>query len=107
MFAVNLRVSKSFGFGAHAGSTETITQGMQGGPGAAHGPHHQDSGPSDRKYTLTFSVAARNLFNRANLDTPVGNLSSPVFDHSTSIHGFGHGSASANRTIDLQLRFSF
>jgi hypothetical protein len=108
MFAANLRVSKSFGFGALVGSTETISQGMQGAPGAGHSPHHdQDSGPGDRKYTLTFSVAARNLFNRVNLDTPVGNLSSPVFGHSTSIHGFGHGSASANRIIDLQLRFSF
>jgi hypothetical protein len=108
MFAVNLRVSKSFGFGALVGPTETISPGMQGAPGAGHGPHHdQDSGSSDRKYTFTFSVAARNLFNRVNLDTPVGNLSSPVFGHSTSIHGYGHGSASANRTIDLQLRFSF
>lgn len=108
MFAANLRVSKSFGFGGYAGSAATIGQGMQGGPGSGHGSHHdQDSGSSDRKYTLTFSVAARNLFNRVNLDTPVGNLSSPVFGRSTSIHGYGHVSASANRTIDLQLRFSF
>ena len=108
MFAVNLRVSKSFGFGTPVGSSEIISPGLQSGPSQGHGPHHdQDSGSSGRKYTLTFSVAARNLFNRVNLDTPVGNLSSPVFGHSTSIHGYGHGSASANRTIDLQLRFSF
>jgi hypothetical protein len=107
MFAVNLRVSKSFGFGAHVASTETITQGQPSGHGPGHGHHNEDSASSDRKYTLTFSVAARNLLNRVNLDTPVGNLSSPVFGHSTSIHGYGHGSASANRTIDLQLRFSF
>jgi hypothetical protein len=49
----------------------------------------------------------RNLLNRVNLDSPAGNLSSPVFGHSTSIHGFGHSSASAHRTIDLQLRFCF
>ena len=108
MFALNLRVSKSLSFGAHVASTETLTQGPPSGHGPGHGPHHnEDLGSSDHKYTLTFSVAARNLFNRVNLDTPVGNLSSPVFGHSTSIHGYGHGSASANRTIDLQLRFSF
>lgn len=108
MFAVNLRVSKSVGFGAHVASTETINQGQPGGHGPGHGLHHnEDAGSSDRKYTVTFSVAARNLFNRVNLDTPVGNLSSPVFGRSTSIHGYGHGSASANRTIDFQLRFSF
>lgn len=108
MFGVNLRVSKLFGFGAHVASSEAGGQTVQSGHGPGHGGHHeQDTGASDRKYTLTFSVAARNLFNRVNLDTPVGNLSSPLFGHSTSIHGYGHGSASANRTIDLQLRFSF
>lgn len=108
MFAINLRISKTLGFGAHGGTTERISQGMQSGPGPGHGPHHdENAGSSDRKYNLTFSVAARNLFNRVNLDTPVGNLGSPLFGHSTSIHGYGHGSASANRTIDLQLRFSF
>jgi hypothetical protein len=108
MLAVNIRVSKSFGFGAHIESTDASGPAMQGGHGLGHAGHHdQGSGTSDRKYTLTFSVAARNLFNRANVDTPVGNLSSPLFGHSTSIHGYGHGSASANRTIDFQVRFSF
>ena len=108
MFAVNLRLSKSFGFGANVGSTETVNQSMHSGPGPGHSRHHdQEFGSSERKHTLTFSVAARNLLNHVNLDTPVGNLSSPVFGHSTSIHGYGHGSASANRTIDFQLRFSF
>ena len=42
-----------------------------------------------------------------NPDTPVGTLSSPMFGTSTSIHGFGPGAGSANRTIELQTRFSF
>ena len=112
MFAVNLRVSRSFGFGPRLVPSEptsqALPQSIPGGHGPGHGGHHdRDSASSDRKYTVTFSVAARNVFNRVNLDTPVGNLSSPVFGHSTSIHGYGHGSASANRTIDFQLRFSF
>ncbi|HEV2326320.1 MAG TPA: hypothetical protein VGS10_20455 [Terracidiphilus sp.] len=36
-----------------------------------------------------------------------GNLSSPLFGTSNSIHAFGPGGASANRTIDLQMRLSF
>lgn len=118
MFAVNLRVSKSFGFGGRLGASESggpsgPGQGMGGplgghGPGGGHGGHHGLEAPSsDRRYTVTFSIAARNLFNRVNLDAPVGNLSSPLFGQSTSIHGFGHGSASANRTIEFQTRFSF
>ena len=59
------------------------------------------------RYGLTFSASARNLFNTVNLGTPVGNLSSPLFGTSRSIHGFGPGSASANRMIDLQVRLSF
>lgn len=113
MFGVNLRLSKSIGFGGKtqsAGTTTVAGSGMPSGhgPGGGHSPHHErESSSSDRKYTLTFSVAARNLFNRVNYDTPIGNLSSPVFGKSTSIHGFGHGTPSANRTIDFQVRFSF
>lgn len=112
MFAVNMRLSKSFGFGARTESAAASlpSPGMPGGhgPGAGHGRHHDaESTSSDRRYTLTFSVSARNLFNHVNYDTPVGNLSSPQFGQSTSIHGFGHGSASANRTLDFQARFSF
>jgi Carboxypeptidase regulatory-like domain len=118
MFAVNLRVSKSFGFGGRLGTSESGDssgqgQGMGGppgghGPGGGHGGHHgPETSSSDRRYTVTFSIAARNLLNRVNLDAPVGNLSSPLFGQSTSIHGFGHGSASANRTIEFQTRFSF
>ncbi len=120
MVAVNLRVSRSFGFGGRAdGSAEEEhggggpgMGGPPGGPGPGgpghHGPHHdEDSGSSDQRYTMTFSISARNIFNHVNLDTPVGTLSSPLFGQSTSIHGFGHGSASANRTIELQTRFSF
>lgn len=113
MFGVNLRVSKSFGFGGKVQSTGIAPAGGAGtsgahGPGSGHGPHHDaESSSSDQRYTLTFSVAARNLFNRVNLDTPVGNLSSPVFGRATSIHGFGHGTPSANRTLDFQVRFSF
>ena len=112
MFAVNLRVSKAFGFGPRLESFESagsVSAGGAMGPGPGGHPGHREYEPSssDRKYALTFSVAARNLFNHVNLDTPVGNLSSPVFGQSTSIHAFGHGSASANRTLDFQVRFSF
>ncbi|MBX5495918.1 MAG: hypothetical protein IRZ15_11345, partial [Bryobacteraceae bacterium] len=63
-----------------------------------------------RRYNLTLALAVRNLFNRVNLSTPVGNLSSPLFGESTSLSsGFGPmgASAASNRRLDLQLRFSF
>lgn len=111
MFSFNVRVSRSFGFGER----KMIADGSGGEMGGGHGgsdSHHggHDGGQAssgDRKYTLTLAVAARNLFNNVNLDTPIGTLSSPMFGQSTSIHGFGPGAGSANRTIELQARLSF
>jgi hypothetical protein len=79
-------------------------QGMGAGRGHYHGA---DAVAEGSKYSLTFSASARNLLNHMNLGAPIGNLSSPIFGTSNSIHGFGPGGASANRTIDLQVRFSF
>lgn len=108
MASLNLRVSKSFGFGTRVGepSFSSFRAPQSGSPMRGH-YHGSEAVTSGRRYSLTFSAAARNLLNTVNLDTPIGNLSSPLFGTSTSIHTFGRESASANRTIDLQLRFSF
>lgn len=117
MIAFNLRLSKAFGFGEHTGSARdsspagAASLGGPGGPGGGPGGPGRFRLPEamaeGRKYSLTLSVSARNLFNIVNLGMPVGNLSSQLFGTSTTIHGFGPGSASANRMIDLQMRFSF
>jgi len=65
-----------------------------------------------KKRNLTLSISARNLLNHVNLAAPVGNLSSTLFGESISTAGGGFGpgggaSASANRRIDLSLRFTF
>jgi hypothetical protein len=62
------------------------------------------------RYNLTLSVNARNMLNHVNLGNPISNLSSPLFGQSTSLGGgggFGGGGASANRRLDLSLRFTF
>jgi hypothetical protein len=70
-------------------------------------------GASGKKYSLTLSVSARNLFNHVNLAAPIGNLSSPNFGQSLAIGGGGFGGpgggggAANNRRLDLSLRFSF
>jgi hypothetical protein len=75
-----------------------------GGPGGAGG--------GDKRYNVTFSVNINNLFNRSNLSSPVGNLSSPLFGQSLStLGGFGDGGGGngsvANRRITAGIRFSF
>ncbi len=75
---------------------------MRGGPIGIFG----DSLPNKR-YNLTFSISARNLFNTVNLAPPIGNLSSPLFGNSNALASGFFATPTANRRIELQLRFSF
>jgi hypothetical protein len=69
-------------------------------------------GQAGKKYSLTATVNARNIFNIVNLAPPQGNLTSPFFGESTALaSGFGPfgggGGAAGVRRIELQLRLSF
>jgi hypothetical protein len=125
LFTMNLRLSKSFGFGRETGG------GTGGGPGGGYGGGHHGGPPggglggrglsggggpggmfgmgpaTSRRYNLTFSVSARNLLNRVNLAPPIGNLSSPLFDQSIALAGGPYSFGSASRRIDLLAQFSF
>ena len=118
-FTANLRLSKTFGFGRE----------VQGGPGGGGGGGYhgrgglgpgglssmgnsgsmfgRSGGPANRRFNLTFSVSARNIFNNVNYSSPVGSLSSPVFGKPNSLSGGFFSSNAANRRIDLSVRFSF
>ena len=78
--------------------------GGQGGPGRLN-----QSIP--RKYNLTFSAWGSNIFNRENLGSPNGALStsaSGFFGKSQTLAGGFFASPTAgNRNISLQLAFSF
>jgi hypothetical protein len=118
-FALNLRFSKTFGFGPAIESASSAMQGGgmgggtfgrgPGGPGRGGfgGGRGMDAGSTNRKYALTLGVNARNVFNNVNLGTPVGNLSSPQFGGANSLAGGPYNNNTANRRIDLQLTFSF
>ena len=107
MFMLNLRMSRTWGFGTSKFS------GVVGGARAhgGGGGHFHGGGPllTEHRYNLTLSVSARNLLNRVNYNTPVGVLTSPYFLESTGIAG-GYGAEQTptnNRRIELQLRFQF
>jgi hypothetical protein len=139
-FSVNLGISRSFGFGDMPGAkaaakTAAAPQGGGGGGGGASlggaprggggggqrgGGPNSGGGPAgvgpggagaEKRYNLTFSVNINNLFNRTNLNSPVGNLNSPFFGQSLStLGGFGDGggnASSANRRISAGIRFNF
>src|SRR3984885_4025242 len=121
-FTFNLRVSKTFGFGAPKegpanpggggrpqGPFGRGGAGGQGGGGrGGGGPNFGGGGASSgQRYSLTLSVQARNLFNIVNPSTPAGNLGSQRFDTSNALAGGAFGNASAVRVIQLQAQFSF
>jgi hypothetical protein len=128
----NLRLAKTIGLGKKVGTTAAAGgPGGPGGPGGGGGRGGRGGGPggglgprgltgggggspfglggaTDRRYSLTFSIAARNLLNTENLAPPVGVISSPLsFGHSVALAGGPFGTTSANRRIDLQMMFTF
>lgn len=120
-FSFNLRLSKTFGFGKRSESASNAGGGMGGGtfgrgpggpgPGGRGGPMGR-GGPfggdnSGQKYSLTFAVAGRNIFNNVNAANPVGVISSPIFGRENALAGGPFGSSSFNRRVDLQVTFSF
>ena len=121
-FTFNLRFSKTIGFGRVAESANNQGQhgggggGPRGGPGGIAGrglgggggnPFGGMNATTNKRYNVTFTVAARNLFNNVNLATPVGNINSQFFDQSIALAGGPFNTAAANRRIDLQVMFSF
>ena len=134
-FNVNLRVSKTIGFGgAKKSAVATTTPQGEGGagggqiPGIGGGRGGNGGGGGGRggggggggfggfggggregnsPYNLTLGMQFSNLLNNVNFNTPVGSLNSSRFGQSTSTSGGFGGSASGNRRIELQARFSF
>jgi hypothetical protein len=127
---INLRVSRTWGFGEPAGGAANGGGGRgPGGPppgGGFGGGRPGGGGPrgggffggitTNKRYNLTLSVEVRNLLNSVNPNTPVGTLGSPQFGQAQGISSgfgprpggfFGGPTQSANRRLELQVRFSF
>ena len=125
-FTLNLRLAKTFGFGPETGNAAGQRQGEgPGGGGPPGGSPHGGGGPrggggfggprggfglgpaTSRRYSLTFSINARNVLNHVNPATPIGTLSAPDFGQSIALAGGPFNSAAANRKLELQATFSF
>ena len=123
--SLNLRLSKTFGFGpAREGSGGSGGGpggpgggGRRGGPGSPYGGGGGGMGgifgaPStSHRYNLTISMSARNLLNHNNPGPIIGAITSPLFGSANQMQGgFGGGGFSENannRRLELQVRFSF
>ena len=127
-FSANVRLSKRFAIGPKAqGGFSSNGPGGPGGPppggggpagggpggglgpgglSGKNGPPQLDA-PVTRRYSLGFAVMANNVFNNVNLSQPVGVVTSSSFNKSTALAGGFFSSQSANRSINLQMNFSF
>ena len=136
-FSLNLRLSKTIGFGPEIKGGNMAAGGGMGGPGGGSGGGGGGgggggrgggpggpgmggrggfggmggplglSGATSRRYSLTFSINARNVFNNINFAPLVGNLSSPLFGEPNAIAGGPYGTASAPRKLELGATFTF
>ena len=143
-----LRVSRSFGIGPKATSTNSQDGGGPGGPPPGGGGRGGPGGPggggpgggfgpggfgggggrpprgmfdsaSSRKYNLTFSAQAQNLFNDINYGSPSGTVIPTLtsgstvvgpgsrFNKSNSLAGGPFSTSSAARRIFFQATFAF
>jgi len=128
-FTLNLRLSKTFGFGKAAvsptaggdsgGTIGGHTADAHGGGGPFGGGGRGAFGGSAPAghYNLTLSVNARNIFNNVNPATPTAVLNPPTatspasystfFGVPNALAGGPFSSSSANRIIYVQSTFSF
>jgi hypothetical protein len=124
-FSVNLRLSRTWGWGEKVSATPRNGGGnFNGGPpgggrggggfgggrgGGGFGGGGRGGGlgggNTGKRYNLTATVSARNAFNHENLAAPSGIIGSPTFGQSLAIAG-GNGAA-GNRKVEFQLRFQF
>lgn len=130
LFTFNLRATKGFAFGPKvAGSGNNGGMFFGGGPGGGRrggggpggglgpgglngggGPPHGAQGKQQqvaRRFNMSLSVQALNLFNDINLAPPTGVLGSPNFGKSNAMAGQIYSSGSASRRVFAQLIFSF
>jgi hypothetical protein len=119
-FMLNLRLSRTFGFGGeesekHGGEDsapgpERRVRGL-GGRGLSTGGGSSLGGATKRRYALTLSVSALNALNNVNLAPPVNLLGSPLFGQSIALAGGSYsaqvGNPVANRLVNVSVALSF
>ncbi len=117
----NLRVSKTFAFGGRErgrgssgapGGYGSYGRRVESGPFNVGGPR-DNSASSGRRYTLTISMAMRNILNRNNPGPIIGNIESPSLGQANqpygvgALGGTGFSESADNRRLELQARFTF
>jgi len=118
--SVNLRISKTFGFGGERGESQKGSGGQQTQAGGAANPNLASgrglggiiAAPStSHRYNFSISMAARNVINHTNPGPIIGDITSHLFGQANqmagNLNGEGFSENADNRRLELQLRFTF
>jgi len=94
----NLRISKTWGFGAEKAQSGAATPSVF-------------SNPASRRFNLTLGMSARNLLNHNNPGPIIGNITSLLFGQANQVaggpNGEGFSENASNRRLEMQLRFVY
>jgi Carboxypeptidase regulatory-like domain len=119
---LNLRLSRTFGFGLEGGESrggeataEEAPHGRRerglGGRGLGSGGGFSLGGATRHRYALTLSVSVLNALDNVNLAPPVAVIGSPLFGQSIALasgpFALQVGNPVANRLINVGATFSF
>ena len=116
LYSVNLRVGRTWGFGAERSAGVAAQNGQSGTVGpmlsAPQGTRGLFGSPNTaHRCNLTVSMSIRNLLNHTNQGPIIGNITSPLFGRSNqiagSVNGEGFSELASNRRLELQMRFTF
>ena len=121
--SLNLRLTKTIGFGPKTEAAQGAAAGGPGGPGGPGGGRGPGGGGrggpgggpgggfgganTGRRYNLSLGAQASNLFNNVNYGTPTSTLTSPRFGQFTTLAGGPFSNGAAVRQFILQASFSF
>ncbi len=130
LFALNFRLTKTWGFGemrnaaagrnggGGGGRNQGGGFGAPGGGGPGGGGGGRGGGPggpggggggtnTGRRYNFGLGLQAQNVFGNNDLAAPNGTLTSPNFGQSTQLAGGPYTTSNATRRFSLQASFSF
>ncbi len=122
LISVNLRLGKTFGFGAERGGSSAAGGRSEGrGGGGGGNPTMMAGGrglgsfigpaSTSHRYNLSISMSARNVLNHTNPGPINGNITSPFFGRANQmfggLNGEGFSENANNRRLELQCRFTF
>ena len=111
---LNMRITKTWGFGSEKSTGEVVSSRGSGQSGQVltQPPRSVFSAPTTiHRYRIAVGLSIRNLLNHTNPGPIIGSIASPLFGSANQmygqINGEGFSENASNRRLELQCKFVF